>query len=59
MLEIVSEHHFSVKTNSFFGLAEIPKLLDLVHGGKMAGKGLIIVDGEEQNRVKERKVAPV
>lgn len=59
MLAVVSEHNISVRTNPFFGLGEIPKLLDLVHGGKMAGKGLIVIDEEEQKRVKKGRVAPV
>lgn len=38
MLDIVAEHNISVKTNAFKGLKEIPKLVELAHGGKMAGK---------------------
>lgn len=38
MLDMVAEHNISVKTNSFNGLREIPKLVELAHGGKMAGK---------------------
>lgn len=59
MLEMVAEHNIAVKTNPFFGLEEIPKLLELAHSGKMSGKGVIIVDGEEIKRVKEGNTAPV
>ena len=53
MLEMVAEHKISVKTNPFFGLHEIPKLVELAHSGKMAGKGVVIVDEEEIKRRKE------
>lgn len=57
MLEIVAEHNISVKTNPFFGLREIPKLIELAHSGKMQGKAVVIVDEEEMNRVKEEQMA--
>ena len=52
MLEMVAEHNISVKTNPFFGLQEIPKLVKLAHSGKMAGKGVVIVDEDEIKRHK-------
>jgi len=55
MLEMVAKHEIKVKTNPFFGLDEIPKLLDKVHTGKMAGKAVCIVSKEEQTKVKEGK----
>ena len=55
MLETVAEHNISVKTNPFFGLREIPRLVELAHSGKMQGKAVVIVDQEEMNRVKEEK----
>ena len=57
MLKIVAEHKISVKTNPFFGLREIPKLIELAHSGKMQGKAVVIIDKEEMNRVKEGKTA--
>ena len=57
MLETVAEHNISVKTNPFFGLREIPKLVELAHSGKMQGKAVVIVDEEEMNRVKEEQIA--
>lgn len=47
MLQVVAENSISVKTNPFHGLNEIPKLLELAHGGHMKGKGIIIVDKEQ------------
>ncbi|KAH7048360.1 chaperonin 10-like protein [Macrophomina phaseolina] len=47
MIKMVSENGISVKTNPFQGLNEIPKLLELAHGGKMAGKGIVVVDAEQ------------
>ena len=55
MLNIVAEHKISVKTNPFFGLGEIPKLLKLAQSGKMQGKAIVLVDEEEMKRVKEGK----
>ena len=54
MLEFVAEHNISVKTNPFFGLEEIPRLVELAHSGTMAGKGVVIVDADEQRRVRAR-----
>lgn len=53
MLDFVAEHGITVKTNPFFGLREIPKLTELAHSGKLAGKGVIIVDEEMKNVRKE------
>lgn len=55
MLKVVAEHKISVKTNTFFGLREIPKLIELAHSGKMQGKAVVIVDEEEMNKVTEMK----
>ncbi|KAI9759444.1 MAG: hypothetical protein M4579_002358 [Chaenotheca gracillima] len=44
MLELVAEHDIHVKTNVFHGIKEIPKLIELAHSGKMAGKGVVVVD---------------
>ena len=57
MLAVVAAHKISIKTNPFFGLREIPKLIDLAHGGKMQGKGVVIVDEAEMKRVKEKMVS--
>ncbi|KAB2570561.1 alcohol dehydrogenase [Lasiodiplodia theobromae] len=47
MMKVVSENGISVKTNPVQGLNEIPKLLELVRSGKMAGKGIVIVDPKQ------------
>lgn len=44
MLQTVAAHGIWVTKNVFHGLQELPKLLDLVRSGKMAGKGVIVVD---------------
>ena len=54
---MVADHNISVKTNPFFGLHEIPNLIELAESGKMAGKGVIVVDEEEMKRVQEGKTA--
>lgn len=55
MLDVVAEHNITVKTNPFFGLREIPKLVELAHSGKMAGKGVVIVEDKEIEKVKAGK----
>ncbi|KAL8953471.1 MAG: hypothetical protein Q9222_000675 [Ikaeria aurantiellina] len=55
MLDFVAEHNITVKTNPFFGLKEIPRMVELAHSGKMAGKGVIIVDDDEIKKEKERR----
>ncbi|KAL8759323.1 MAG: hypothetical protein Q9199_000854 [Rusavskia elegans] len=55
MLDFVAEHNITVKTNPFFGLKEVPNLVELAHSGKMAGKGVVIVDEDEIRKEKERR----
>ncbi|KAI4119201.1 MAG: hypothetical protein LQ345_000852 [Seirophora villosa] len=55
MLDFVAENKITVKTNPFFGLQEIPNLVELAHSGKMAGKGVVIVDEDEIRKEKERR----
>jgi propanol-preferring alcohol dehydrogenase len=47
MLDVVAEHKISVRTNPFQGLEKIPELLELAHGGKMSGKGIVIIDPKQ------------
>ncbi|KAI9729073.1 MAG: hypothetical protein M1828_000158 [Chrysothrix sp. TS-e1954] len=47
MVEVVAKHNISVKTNPFHGLDKIPELVELAHGGKMQGKGIVIVDEDQ------------
>lgn len=47
MLKFVAEHHIPVKTNNYYGLKEIPKLLEDSHRGKLQGKGVVVVDSTQ------------
>ncbi|CAD0091422.1 unnamed protein product [Aureobasidium vineae] len=53
MLEFVAKHGIKVKTNPFHGLDKIEELVDLVHGGKIQGKAIIVVDKEQIKKEKE------
>lgn len=53
MLDVVAEHKVSVKTNTFQGLNELPKLIELAESGAMMGKGIIIMDEEQIKKEKE------
>ncbi|KAF2097629.1 alcohol dehydrogenase [Rhizodiscina lignyota] len=44
MLQVAAKNGVTVKTNLFHGLKEIPKMVELSLSGKMAGKGVVIVD---------------
>ena len=46
MLEVVAKNGITVKTNLFYGLEQLPELVERAHSGKMQGKGLIVVDEE-------------
>lgn len=53
MLEDIAKHNITVKTNPFYGLDKIKELTELVHGGKIQGKAIIIVDEEQIKKEKE------
>jgi propanol-preferring alcohol dehydrogenase len=53
MLKCIAEHGVTVKTNPFYGLDKIEDLVSMVHGGKIQGKAIIIVDDEQIKREKE------
>lgn len=53
MLKCIAEHGIKVKTNPFYGLDKITDLVELVHGGKIQGKAIIIVDEEQIKKEKE------
>lgn len=44
MLYDVAEHDIKVETNLFYGLQEVPKMVELAHSGKMKGKAVCVVD---------------
>ncbi|KAI1337700.1 GroES-like protein [Xylariaceae sp. FL0016] len=47
MMECVAEHGVKVKTNPFQGLERIEELVELVKGGKIQGKAVVVVDPEQ------------
>lgn len=53
MLDVIAEHGITVKTNPFYGLDKIGDLVEMVHGGKIKGKAIIIVDEEQIKKEKE------
>ena len=53
MLKCIAEHGVTVKTNPFYGLDKIEDLVSMVHGGKIQGKAIIVVDDEQIKREKE------
>ena len=53
MLKCIAEHGVTVKTNPFYGLDKIEDLVSMVHGGKIQGKAIIVVDEEQVKREKE------
>jgi propanol-preferring alcohol dehydrogenase len=44
MLDVVVKHDIKVKSNIFYGLQEIPKVVELLRQGRYQGKGVIVVD---------------
>lgn len=53
MVRFIAEHGLRVKTNVYEGLEKIEELLEVVHGGKIQGKAVIVVDGNQLEREKE------
>lgn len=47
MLDCIAEHGVTVTTQPFDGLDKIGELTELVHGGKLKGKAIIVVDQEQ------------
>lgn len=47
MLDAIAKHGVTVKTNPFYGLDKIEDLVEMVHGGKIQGKAIIVVDNEQ------------
>lgn len=50
MLKFVAEHNIRVRTVAFNGLEEIPKLIELAESGKLAGKGVVLIDREATSK---------
>ncbi|OQO08856.1 hypothetical protein B0A48_05746 [Cryoendolithus antarcticus] len=53
MLDCIAEHGITVKTNQFHGLDKIDELVEMVHGGKIQGKAVIVVDQEQLEQEKK------
>jgi propanol-preferring alcohol dehydrogenase len=51
MLQLVVKHNIKVHSNIFHGIHEIPKVVDMLSKGQYRGKGVIVIDEEEANRV--------
>ena len=54
MLDLVAAENITVKTNPVFGLRQLPELIALAQSGRMAGKGILVVDEGEFEGVRER-----
>ncbi|TKA67971.1 hypothetical protein B0A55_09658 [Friedmanniomyces simplex] len=52
MLKCIAEHGVTAKTVPFHGLDKIGELVELVHGGKIQGKAVIVVD---EKQIEEEK----
>lgn len=52
MLKFIAEKAIEIKKTVYDGLDKIEELLELVHSGKMQGKGVIVVD---QNQIETEK----
>ena len=51
MLDLVAKNGIKVEKNLFYGLKEVPKMLELAHSGKMKGKAMCVVDDSQVNVV--------
>lgn len=47
MLNAIAKHGVTVKTNPFHGLDKIGELVEMVHGGNIQGKAIIVVDNDQ------------
>lgn len=52
MLDDVSKYNIKVETNLFYGLDEVPKMVELAHSGKMRGKAICVIDDDELKKEK-------
>ncbi|KAL2436961.1 Alcohol dehydrogenase 1 [Exophiala dermatitidis] len=52
MLDDVARYGIKVETNLFYGLEEVPKMVELAHSGKMKGKAVCVVDRAEFEKEK-------
>jgi propanol-preferring alcohol dehydrogenase len=52
MLNDAEKYNIKVETNLFYGLEQVPKMVELAHSGKMSGKAVCIVDQVEFDKEK-------
>jgi len=52
MLDEVAKHKIKVETNLFYGLKDVPKMVELSHSGKMKGKAVCVIDQAALDREK-------
>ena len=53
MLADVAKHGISVRTVAVRGVKNLPHLIELAHGGKIQGKGIVIIDEEAVQNAKD------
>jgi propanol-preferring alcohol dehydrogenase len=46
MLDVVVKHNIKVTSSIFYGIQEIPKIVELLREGKYQGKGVVVIDEE-------------
>jgi propanol-preferring alcohol dehydrogenase len=56
MLDVVVKNDIKVKTNVFYGINEIPKVVDMLRKGQYQGKGVIVINREAAEMVKSREI---
>ncbi|OAP64755.1 hypothetical protein AYL99_00727 [Fonsecaea erecta] len=54
MLDNAGKYGINVETNLFYGLEEVPKMVELAHSGTMKGKAVCVVDRAEFEKENER-----
>lgn len=53
MLDVIAQHGVTARTVPFQGLDKIEDLVEMVHGGKIQGKAVIVVDQEQIDEEKK------
>lgn len=53
MLNLVAKHGIEVNSTLFYGLEQVPKMVELAHSGLLRGKAVCVVDSEQIDRERE------
>jgi propanol-preferring alcohol dehydrogenase len=56
MLDVVVKNNIKVKSKVFYGINEIPKVVDMLRKGQYQGKGVIIIDREAAEMVNGQEI---